>query len=68
VWKDGMIDLDLGSTGLIPTQKSYLSQVKVQESRLVQEVGTNQEVETQVYIHFPTIECDLILVIQVQEW
>ena len=52
---------------LIPTQKSDLSQVKVQESRLVQEVGPSQEVDTQVHIYFPTMECDLILVIQVQE-
>ena len=62
-----MIDLDLEVRELIPTQKSDLSPVKIQESRLVQEVGPNQEVETQVHIHFPTIECDLILVIQVQE-
>ena len=54
VWKDRMIDLDSGSTGT--------------NSRLVHEVGPNQEVETQVHIHFPTMECDLILVIQVQEW
>ena len=53
---------------LIPTQESDLSQVKVKESRLAQEVGPNQEVETQVHIHFPTMERDLILVIQVQEW
>ena len=31
------------------------------------EMCPNQEVETQVYIHFPTTECYLILVIQVQE-
>ena len=53
---------------LIPTQESDLSRVKVQESRLVQEVGPNQEVKTQVHINFPTMECDLILVIHVQEW
>ena len=52
---------------LIPTQESDLSQLKAQESRLVQEVGPNQEVETQDHIPFPTMECDLILVIQVQE-
>ena len=62
-----MIDLDLESMELIPTQESDLSQVKVQESRSVQEVGPNQEVETQVHIHFQITECDLILVIQVQE-
>ena len=53
---------------LIPTQEGDLSQVKVQESKLVQEVGPSQEVKTQVHIYFPTMECDLILVIQVQEW
>ena len=63
VWKDKMIDLDLGSTGTNTDSESDLIQVKVQESRLVQEVGPNQEVETQVHIHFPTMECDLILVI-----
>ena len=52
---------------LILTQEGDLSQVKVQESSLVQEVGPNQEVETQVHNHFPTMECDLLLVIQVQE-
>ena len=62
-----MIDLDLGIRELIPPQESDLSQVKVQESRLVQEVGPNQEVETQVHIYFSTMECDLILAIQVQE-
>ena len=41
VWKDRMIDLDLGSTRTNTTQKSDLSQVKVQESRLVQEMGPN---------------------------
>ena len=42
--------------------------MKVQESKFVQEVGPNQEVETQVHIHFPTVECDFLrLVIQVQE-
>ena len=54
---------------LIPTQESDWNQVKVLESRLVQEVGLNQEVETQVHIYFPTTECDFLrLVIQVQEW
>ena len=53
---------------LISTQEGDLSQVKVQESKLVQEVGPSQEVKTQVHIYFSTIECDLILVIQVQEW
>ena len=62
-----MIDLDSESQELILTQEFDLSQVKVQESRLVQEAGPNQEVETQVHIYFPTMECDLILVIQVQE-
>ena len=62
-----MIDLDSGRLELLPSQESDLSQVKVQESRLAQEVGPNQEVETQVQIQFPTMECDLILVIQVQE-
>ena len=46
-----MIDLDLEVQELIPTQERDLSQVKVHESRLVQEVGLNQEVETQVHIH-----------------
>ena len=44
----------------MPTQESDLSQVKVQESRLVQEVGPNQEVKTQLHIHFPTMECDFL--------
>ena len=36
---------------------------------MVQEVGPNQEVETQLQIHFPMMECDFLrLVIQVQEW
>ena len=35
---------------LIPTQESDLSQVKGQELRLAQEVGPNQEVETQVHV------------------
>ena len=53
---------------LISTQKNDLSQVKVQESRLVQKVGPNQEDEAQVHIHFPMMECDFLrLVIQVQE-
>ena len=52
---------------LIPTQEGDLNQVKVQESKLVQELGPSQEVETQVHIYFPTMECDLIWVIQVQE-
>ena len=53
---------------LIPTQEKNLSQVKVRESRLVQKVGPNQEVESQVHIHFPMMECDYLkLVIQVQE-
>ena len=53
---------------LIPTQEGNLSQVKVQESKLVQELGPSQEVETQVHMYFPTMECDLIWVIPVQEW
>jgi len=52
---------------LILTQESALSQVKVQESILVQEAGLSQEVETQVHIYFPTMECDLMLVIQVKK-
>ena len=48
-----MIDLDSGRTELIPTQEGDLSQVKIQESKLVQELGPSQEVETQVHIHFP---------------
>ena len=36
---------------LISTQKNDSSQVKVQESRSVQEVGPNQEDEAQVHIH-----------------
>ena len=52
---------------LIPTQESNLNQVRVHESSLVQEVCPSQEVETQVHIDFPTMECDLILVIQVQD-
>ena len=63
-----MIDLDLGSTGTNTNSEKDLSQVKVQESRLVQEVGPNQEVETQVHIHFLMMECNFLrLVIQVQE-
>ena len=38
------------------TQENNWSQVKVQESRLVQEVGPNKKVETQVHIDFPTME------------
>ena len=34
VWKDGMIDLDLGSIETNIDSESDLSQVKVQESRL----------------------------------
>ena len=48
------------------TQKNDSSQVKVRESISVQEVGPNQEVETQVH-NFPMMECDFLrLVIQVQ--
>ena len=66
--QNGMIDLDSGVQKLIPTQKKDLSQVKIQESRLVQEVSPNQEDETQVHIHFPIMECDFLrLVISVQE-
>ena len=53
---------------LIPTQEGDLSQVKVQESKLFQEAGPSQEVETQVHMYFLSMECDLILVIQVQKW
>ena len=49
------------------TVRKMTCQVKVQESGLVQEMSPNQEVETQVHIHFPTTECDLTWVIQVQE-
>ena len=52
---------------LIPTQEGDLSQVKAQESRLVQEVGPSQESETQVHMYFLTMGCDLIWVIPVQE-
>ena len=52
---------------LIPTQEGDLSQVKVQESKLVQEAGPSQEVETLVHMYFLTIECDLMWVIPVQE-
>ena len=64
-----MIDLDSEVQELIPTQEKDLSQVKVHELRLIQEVGPNQEVETQVHIHFSTMEYDFLrLVIQGQEW
>ena len=53
-----MIDLDLGNTGTNTNSRKCLSQVKVQESRLVREVGPNQEVETQVDIHFPIMKYD----------
>ena len=33
---------------------------------MVQEVCPNQEVEIQVHINFPTMECDLTLMIQIQ--
>ena len=63
-----MIDLESEVQELILTQEKDLSHVKVQESRLVQEVGPNQENEAQVHIHFPMMECDFLrLVIQVQE-
>ena len=63
-----MIDLDSGSTGTNTDSGKRLSQVKVRESRLVQEVGPNQEDEAQAHIHFPIIECDFLrLVIQVQD-
>ena len=69
VWKDGMIDLESGRAWTTSTQENDWSQVKVQQSKFVQEVGPNQEVETQVYIYFPTMECDFLrLVIQVLEW
>jgi len=55
-----MIDLDSGSIGTNIDLKKNLSQVKVQESRLVQKVGPNQEVETQVHVHFPIMECDFL--------
>ena len=54
VWKDGMIDLESGRPWTTITQKNDWSQVKVQESKFVQEVGPNQEVKTQVHIHFLT--------------
>ena len=61
-----MIDLDSGSIGT--NTDSDLSQEKVQELRLVQEVGPNQEVETQIHIHFPMMEYDFLrLVILVPE-
>ena len=69
VWKDGMIDLDLGSTETNTDSEKWLKTSKGSRSRLIQEVGPNQEVKTQVYIHFPTTECDFLrLVIQVQGW
>ena len=48
VWKDGMINLDLGSRETNTDSEKWLNSSKVQESRLVQEVGPNQEDETQV--------------------
>ena len=53
--------------GVLRETNGPLNQVRVQESSMVQEVGPNQEVETQVHIQFPTMKCDLILAIQVQE-
>ena len=53
-----MVDLGSESTGTNTDSGKWLSQVKVQESRLLQEVGPNQEVETQIHIHFPTTECN----------
>ena len=53
---------------LISTQEICWNQVKVLESKFVQEVGPNQEVETLVHIYFPKMKCDFLrLVIQVQE-
>ena len=49
IWTQGVREL-------IITQEFDLSQVKTQELRLVQEMGPNQEVKTQVDIHFPTVE------------
>ena len=63
-----MIDLDSGSTGTNTDSGKWLKSSKGLGVGLAQEVGPNQEVETQVHIQFPTMECDLILVIQVQEW
>ena len=59
VWKDGMIDLDLGST---TDSGKWLKSSKGS----VVEIGLGSG-STQVHIHFPTTECDLTLVIQVQE-
>ena len=53
-----MIDLGSEVHELISTQEFDLSQVKIQESKLVQELDPNQEVKIQVHIHFPTMECD----------
>ena len=47
------IDLDSGSTGLILTREFDLSQVKVQESKLVQKVGPNQELKLKSTFSFP---------------
>ena len=68
VWKDGMIDLDLENTETNTDSEKWLKSSKGSGVRVVQEVGPNQEVKTQVHIQFTTMECDLILVIQVQEW
>ena len=63
-----MIDLGSEVHELISTQEFDLSQVKTQESKLVQESGLNQEIEILFHIYFPTTECDFLgLVIQVQE-
>ena len=63
-----MIDWTQEGQELIPTQEGDLNQVKVQESKLVQELGPSQEVETEIHMYFPTMECDLIWVIPVREW
>ena len=64
-----MIDLESGKAWTTIDPGNDWSQVKVQESKFVQEVGPNQKVETQLHIYFLIIECDFLrLVIQVQEW
>ena len=62
-----MIDLGSEVHELISTQEFDISQVKVHELKLVQELGPNQEVKILFLIHFLTTECDLTLVTQIQE-
>ena len=67
VWKDKMIDLDLGSTRTNTDSEKWLKSCKGSGVNIGSGSGSKSR-SWNSSPHFLTTKCDLTLVIQVQEW